>query len=139
MIYTSYYAMIKKFPSNVIPISIAGIAPKGYKGLQYKKLAPKYSFFSKWKENHDNEYYIKNYNELVLKDLDPASVVADLYSMLPDPAKTFLKNESGDAPWTNDDCHIALVCYEKSGDFCHRHLVADWLNQAGYDVKELEI
>lgn len=46
---------------------------------------------------------------------------------------------SGDAPWTNDDCHIALVCYEKSGDFCHRHIVADWLNQAGYDVKELEI
>ena len=25
------------------------------------------------------------------------------------------------------DC--VLLCYEKSGDFCHRHLVADWLNK----------
>ena len=24
---------------------------------------------------------------------------------------------------------IALVCYEKPGDFCHRHIVADWLDQ----------
>ena len=31
---------------------------------------------------------------------------------------------------------IALVCYEKPGDFCHRHLVADWLNEAGYQCEE---
>ena len=29
----------------------------------------------------------------------------------------------------NKDIDIALVCYEKPGDFCHRHLVADWLNE----------
>ena len=22
---------------------------------------------------------------------------------------------------------IILLCYEKSGDFCHRHIVADWI------------
>ena len=51
MIYTSYYAKIKKLPEDVIPVSIAGKAPKGFKGIQYKKLAPKYSFFSVWKES----------------------------------------------------------------------------------------
>lgn len=25
------------------------------------------------------------------------------------------------------DC--ALLCYEKPGEFCHRHILADWLNK----------
>lgn len=24
-----------------------------------------------------------------------------------------------------------MLCYEKVGDFCHRHIVAVWLNQSG--------
>ena len=31
---------------------------------------------------------------------------------------------------------IALVCYEKPSDFCHRHLVADWFNKNGIECKE---
>jgi len=32
---------------------------------------------------------------------------------------------------------IALLCYEKPGDFCHRRLFADWLKEkTGYEVKE---
>ena len=31
---------------------------------------------------------------------------------------------------------IALICYEKSGSFCHRHAVARWLGKAGFVVKE---
>lgn len=31
---------------------------------------------------------------------------------------------------------ICLVCYEKPCDFCHRHLVADWLNEHGFKCKE---
>ena len=33
---------------------------------------------------------------------------------------------------------IALVCYEKPEEFCHRHLVADWLRKYGHDIKEWE-
>ena len=33
-----------------------------------------------------------------------------------------------------DSCY----CYEKPSDFCHRHLVADWLNKNGVECKELE-
>lgn len=29
-----------------------------------------------------------------------------------------------------------LLCWEKPGDFCHRHIVAEWLRGAGFDVKE---
>jgi len=36
----------------------------------------------------------------------------------------------------SDGMDIALVCYEKPGDFCHRHLVAEWLRAADIPVEE---
>lgn len=117
MIYTSYFAKLKSLPDNIIPISICGKAPDWYTGLQYKKLAPKYNFFMEWKENHDNDYYIKCFNEQVLNRLNPMRVYQELCSL----AKS-------------DE--ICLVCYEKPTDFCHRHLVADWLRNRGFDIEE---
>lgn len=115
MIYTSYFAKLKSLPENIIPISICGKAPNWYKGLQYKKLAPKYNFFMEWKKNHDNDYYIKCFNEQVLGKLDWFQV----YEELQDLAATCGKQHY----------EIALICYEKPSDFCHRHLVADWFNK----------
>jgi uncharacterized protein YeaO (DUF488 family) len=117
MIYTSYFANLKKLPPDCIPISICGKAPSWYTGLQYKKLAPKYGFFMEWKKTHDNNYYIEHFQKEVLDTLDINQVLRDLLDL----------SKTG---------NIALICYEKPTDFCHRHLVADWLNQNGLDVKE---
>lgn len=117
MIYTTYFAKLKKLPSNITPITICGKAPDWWTGLQYKKLAPKWSFFSVWKETHDNDYYIENFNKLVLDTLSAEQVINELRTMSP----------------TED---IALVCYEKPGDFCHRHLVAKWLTDNGFTCEE---
>ena len=122
MIYTSYFAKLKSLPDNIIPISICGKAPNWYKGLQYKNLAPKYDFFMKWKENHDNDYYIKCFNEQVLDKLKSEVVVAELSKI------------AGNS--NNNFEHICLICYEKPSDFCHRHLVADWLNEEGFKCEE---
>ena len=131
MIYTSYFAKLKSLPEDVIPISICGKAPDWYKGLQYKKLAPKYDFFMKWKENHNNDYYIKCFKEQVLDKLNVDDVVKELDSLLIDVTTTLnYKVDSMLVP------RIALVCYEKPSDFCHRHLVADWLNKNGISCKE---
>ena len=65
MIYTSYFAKLKSLPEDLVPISICGKVPDWYKGLQYKKLAPKYDFFMKWKETHDDDYYVQQYYEQV--------------------------------------------------------------------------
>lgn len=119
MIFTSYFAKLKSLPDNIIPISICGKAPQWYKGLQYKKLAPKYDFFIKWKENHNNYYYIKCFNEQVLSELNPHQVLDELYNL-------------------SKDKDIALICYEKPSDFCHRHLVAEWFNKNGISCKEWE-
>ena len=129
MIYTSYFAKLKNLPNNIIPISICAKVPSWYEGLQYKKLAPKYDFFMKWKENHDNDYYIKCFNEQVLNELNVLTVIKDLIDLIPQD----LISEQG----LNKT--ICLVCYEKPSDFCHRHLVADWLNKNGFTCKEYEV
>ena len=137
MIYTTYFAKLNKLPSDVIPISICGKAPDWYKGIQYKKLAPKYDFFMKWKENHDNNYYIKCFNEQVLNTLNPYRVLEEIHSLLPQEIKDNL-NMANCPFWVNPDFKIALVCYEKPTDFCHRHLVADWFNKSGIEAKEYQ-
>ena len=133
MIYTSYFAKLKSLPENIIPISICGKAPDWYKGLQYKKLAPKYDFFMEWKKNHDNDYYIKCFNEQVLDKLNVDDVIKELDSLLIDAATSL--DYTGDLMLVPQ---IVLVCYEKPGDFCHRHLVAGWLNENGFRCKEWE-
>ena len=122
MIYTSYFANIKSLPSHITPISICGKAPESWKGLQYKKLAPKYDFFMEWKKNGDNDYYIKCFKEQVLDKLNPMDVIADLARL--------------DYDFNIDKSDICLICYEKPEEFCHRHLVADWLNEHGFECKE---
>lgn len=125
MIYTTYFAKLKSLPKDIIPISICGKAPTGYKGLEYKKLAPKYDFFKKWKETGDNDYYIQCFLAQVLAGQNPNEVVHELYAL----ANTV--TEPGQI--VKD---IALVCYEKSTDFCHRHLVSAWLFNAGWTCDE---
>lgn len=117
MIYTTYFAKLKSLPKEIIPISICGKAPAGYKGIQYKKLAPRYDFFMEWKRTRDNNYYTKCFKEQVLDQLNAHEVVDDLIDL-------------------HSGIDIALVCYEKPEDFCHRHLVAEWLRGHGYQCEE---
>lgn len=121
MIYTSYFAKLKKLPADLIPISISIYPPKGWSGLQYKKLAPSASILSDWKRDGDCKRYIDRYMNEILSKLDPIRVASDLQS---------LAGEGKD---------IVLVCYEKSEDFCHRHLVAEWLGQHGIRCEEYQI
>ena len=117
MIYTSYFAKLNKLPADVVPISICGKAPEWYNGIQYKKLAPKYDFFMEWKRNRDDDYYIEHFQNEVLNNLNPDEVVAELLAL-------------------SEGRNFALVCYEKPSDFCHIHLVADWLTQNGFKTEE---
>lgn len=132
MLYTTYFANIKNLPPNTIPVSICGKAPQGWNGLEYRKLAPKWSFFSVWKETKDNDYYIEHFNKEVLEPLDIIRVTTELQVLLPYEIREQMQN----AVWNDNKFHLALVCYEKSDDFCHRHLVAEWLSQHGFPCTE---
>ncbi len=105
MIYTSYFAKLKELEKyDIIPIAICAKAPDWYKGLQYKKLAPKYGFFMEWKKNHDNDYYIEHFQAEVLDKLKVANTVQELLYRIPN--------------WYEVE-NFALICYEKPSDFCH--------------------
>jgi uncharacterized protein (DUF488 family) len=67
----------------------------------------------KYKEDGDEEYYIEQYS-LILSKLDPKKVYEDLKDTV-------------------------LLCYEKSGVFCHRRVVAAWIEDSlGVSVEEVE-
>ena len=108
-IYTSYFAMLRRIPDNIVPISICLKAPYWYKGIQYKTLAPTGDIFSQHKANPNEDLYTTRFNHEVLGVLDREQVVREIERL-------------GDG---ND---VVLLCYEKSTSFCHRHLVAAWLN-----------
>lgn len=110
MIFTSNFS---KNGKNELACSIAGWPPDWYSGKQYKKLSPKWEFFQQYKKDKNEENYIKEYYSQVLSKLNPEEVLKDL------------------------DGYI-LLCYEKETDFCHRFIVADWLNHhLGIEVKEI--
>lgn len=123
MIYTSYFANIKNLPDNVVPISIARKTPDWYEGLTYKKLAPPIELLNTYKNGTIyKDEYIDHFYEEVLNKLDPYTVWMEL------------KHLCEKSLWSSVD--ICLVCYEKPENFCHRHLVAEWLNAGGFECRE---
>ena len=107
-IYTSYFANIKKLPKNIIPISISRFPPKWFNGIMFKQLAPSKEILLNYKGNH--KLYIQKYTAEILDNLN----ATDIYNQLQELSNGY---------------DIALVCFEKPTDFCHRHIVSKWLNE----------
>ena len=109
--FTGYFARLKEYEKRgLIPVAICAKVPDWYKGYHYPALAPKYDFFNEWKNGAhkgDDEYFIQHYKEEVLGKLYVQRVIDDLLKFGP------LDK-------------LVLVCYEKDGAFCHRHIVAEW-------------
>ena len=111
-LYTSHFNSTDWDKENAV--SIAGKSPEWYFGAEYKKLAPKFWFFEKYKRDGDKEFYTEQYYKEVLDKLDPEEVYNDLGQ------------------------NAVILCWEKPGEFCHRHIVAEWLaNALDIEVKEI--
>lgn len=118
-IYTSYFANWRAFPETMTTISIAGKAPEDYYGLEYKKLAPKWAFFNDYKKGIlDEDGYTDCYYDQVLSKLTPEQVYEELTKDL--------------------GTDVIMLCWEKAGAFCHRRIVAEWLEK-GLAIKVLEL
>ena len=116
-IYTSYFAMMRHFPENILPIAICAKPPMWYEGAVYKKLAPTYSILMDYKSNPDVDSYTERFCKDILNNLDASTVIKELEQIA-------------------DGKDVALLCFEKPSDFCHRQLVAKWLNNNNYNVTE---
>lgn len=108
MIYTGYFAKVKVYEEEGLqPISIAGKADF-FKGPRFPSFAPRFEMFQRWKKGViDNIGYTTEFRKH-LNTLDKDAV------------RRFL---------TSFDKDIVLLCFEKPGEFCHRHIVADWIEE----------
>lgn len=117
---TSYFAKYKGDKG----IAICLFVPFWWKGFHYPRLAPTKSILTQYKKSKlinqtkAEDVFTKRYKAEVLDKLDPHSVYSEL----------------------GEDA--VLLCFEKCTpvvkEFCHRHLVSSWLNEAGYDIDEIE-
>ena len=117
-IYTSYYGRMKYLPKNIIPVSISLSMPKDIHIRKYLALAPSWSILNEYKLTGDKEKYIKRFKSEILNKTS----VVDLL--------IYLQNLA------TSDSDICLMCYEKSNDFCHRHIVSSWLREFGIPCQE---
>lgn len=101
-IFTSYFGNIRHLKKEgITPVNIAIVTPAWYKGAECKILAPRLNML-----NLPPERYLPLYMGILSK-LNAAEIIYGLEKMA-------------------DGRDIALICYEKDG-FCHRHLVAQWI------------
>lgn len=135
-IYTTYFAKLRMLPENIVPISIAAKNPPGWNGKTYRPLNPPWYILKNYKENNDRNLYVRCYKNIVLRNLIPQKVIQDLQSIACYEEKVVQKSDGYEIEKRPVEKDIALVCYEKPSDFCHRQVVADWLRDAGYDVQE---
>ena len=117
MIYTTYFANLKKIPEGVVPIAISRTVPEWYTGKRCPELAPSSAILREYKETGDHMKMFEDYLSKVLEGVDPNEVSEDLYTL---------------AGATD----IALVCYEKASDPCHRHALSVWFNSQGVPCVE---
>lgn len=117
MIYTSYFSSHKYHPED--GISIARWS-SFWKGPTFEALAPSEQLLIWWKSlpkalqdlPEAQEHYKRVYTEQTLSRISPAEIAMILEG------KT-------------------LLCFERSDEFCHRHIVAKWLREAGFECEEL--
>ena len=120
MIFTGYYAKLNQYKNlGLEPIAISGKRPDFYEGLYYSDFAPRYWMCQRWKDKDiTNEGYTEEYKKY-LDTLDKEEIRKDFKE------------------YTVEGNDIVLLCYEKSGEFCHRHVLADWLEENfGWKIEE---
>jgi len=117
VIYTGYFEQLSFYVGQgLTPICIAGYPPEGFTGIRFRTMAPKKIWWREWHEKHlSNDWYEQKYNETVLKKLDPLETAKKLQSY---------------------GQNVVLLCWEKPPEFCHRHLVAKWMNWVHIPVCE---
>ncbi len=111
-IYTGYFAHTKHYEdAGLVPVSIARWTPKWYEGLKEPALSPPEQLLRRYKSN--NPPSDKEYEDVYMRQLSIPKVKDALHR---------IKDATG-----NRD--VVLMCYEKPGDLCHRHMLADYIKQ----------
>ena len=118
-IYTSYFGNMRRIMgNNLTPICIARGVPKFFYGAKIQTVAPHSWMLG---GNISREEYIRAYWDKVLSRVDPNQFIEECQRL-------------------SNGKDVALCCYEKPTDFCHRHILAKWLEEKlGIEVIEFDV
>lgn len=116
-IYTSYFGNSKKLQqAGIKVIGISLYPPRWFNGISLKQVAPTKSIL--FANGQTQEDYTRRYRSEVLSQQDMQQFL-----------KTVEQASGGQ--------DVALCCYEKPEDFCHRHILADWIKEKlGIEISE---
>nr|DAV11376.1 MAG TPA: protein of unknown function DUF488 [Caudoviricetes sp.] len=116
-IYTSYFGNSKKLQqAGIKVIGISLYPPRWFNGISLKQVAPTKSIL--FANGQTQEEYTRRYRSEVLSRQDMQQFL-----------KTVEQASGGQ--------DVALCCYEKPEDFCHRHILADWIKEKlGIEISE---
>lgn len=110
MVSTGCFKNINSKHYRIMSIDLDGEEKFGEGVKSYPALMPKREFYDVWKSNigfvpddENNRYFIEEYYKQVLSKLDPCRVSKELY-------------------------YDILVTDAPNSEFCHRHVVAAWLD-----------
>ena len=118
---TSYFAKFSRLPkeekSRFMPILISTSLPKWFLNseeyyIEYKTLAPSRNNVFNLKNDYISQEDFTNVYLDKLKGLDMEQILEDIYDL------------EG-----MTDSEVIFLCYEKSDDFCHRHILREYLNE----------
>lgn len=119
-IFTGNYDECKS--GNLISISGDRGRSVGFVGKSIPELAPKWNFWKVWHDNigkideeENLKYYISEYYKQVLSKVNIEELL-------------------------KDEINPILLCYEKGNQFCHRHILAEYIEMKyGVYVKDIKI
>lgn len=129
--FTSYYANIPNLEGYFLISISGGITPEIEKVIDKhdKRMAPNLSLFSQYKKSQEikdvstsfnEERYVKRFKKEVLSNIEINSFIEEYKNIYAEHKKD-----------------IVFLCYEKPEDFCHRHIVQEFLNENGFKTSEL--
>lgn len=122
-IYTSYYGRMKYLPKNIIPVCISLSMPKEIILPRIKQLMPSWDILNEYKHTGNKEVYTERF----IKEILGKTSVQEIMRYIRWIANNYRANPGYD---------ICLMCYEKSDDFCHRHIVSKWLRENEIECEE---
>ena len=111
MIYTGYYGGLTRIVGDIAKVQVSNSAPVSV-DIKFEKAIPDWAFIVK--PYKDGLITKEEYEQRYTLQLDK-----------------FRENILGVIKYfSGTDKDYILLCYEKPGDFCHRHILADYINKA---------
>lgn len=105
-IYTSYFARACKIVPDRRLVSVALTTPEGWGGIYLRELNPTPALLYSYKNGTiTKQEYEEEYRKYILSNIDPILLSNKLMGKV-------------------------MCCWEKTGEFCHRHIITAWLEEA---------